>query len=66
MINKDIVYIVCFLLIVINSLIYNNDIPEFLESNIFKLILLVLTVIMANKNIYIGFFLGITFLSLNQ
>ena len=65
MINKDIVYIVCFLLIVINSLIYNNDIPDFLESNIFKLILLVLTVIMANKNIYIGFFLGITFLSLN-
>jgi len=66
MINKDIVYIVCFILIVINCLIYNYDVPEFLESNIFKLILLILILIMANKNIYIGFFLGITFLSLNQ
>ena len=66
MINKDIVYIVCFILIVINCLIYTYDIPEFLESNIFKLILLILILIMANKNIYIGFFLGITFLSLNQ
>jgi hypothetical protein len=66
MINKDIVYIVCFILIVINCLVYTYDVPEFLESNIFKLILLILTVIMANKNIYIGFFLGITFLSLNQ
>ena len=66
MINKDIVYIVCFILIVINCLIYKYDVPDFLESNIFKLILLILTVIMANKNIYIGFFLGITFLSLNQ
>lgn len=66
MINKDIVYIVCFILIVINCLIYNYDVPEFLESNICKLILLVLILIMANRNIYIGFFLGITFLSLNQ
>jgi len=66
MINKDIVYIVCFLLIVINCLIYNYDVPEFLESTIFKLILLILILIMAHKNIYIGFFLGITFLSLNQ
>ena len=66
MINKDIVYIVCFLLIVINCLIYNYDVPEFFESNIFKLILLILLLIVANKNIYIGFFLGITFLSLNQ
>ena len=66
MINKDIVYIVCFILIVINCLIYNYNVPEFLESNIFKLILLILILIMANKNIYIGFFLGITFLSLNQ
>ena len=66
MINKDIVYIVCFILIVINCLVYTYDVPEFLESNIFKLILLVLILIMANQNIYIGFFLGITFLSLNQ
>ena len=66
MINKDIVYIVCFLLIVINCLLYNYEVPVFLESNIFKLILLILILIMANKNIYIGFFLGITFLSLNQ
>ena len=66
MINKDIVYIVCFILIVINCLIYNYDVPEFLESNIFKLILLILIFKNSNKNIYIGFFLGITFLSLNQ
>jgi hypothetical protein len=67
MINKDIVYIGCFILIVINCLIYNsNDLPEFIESPLFKAIYLVLILIIANINIYIGLFLGITFLSLNQ
>ena len=66
MINKDIVYVGCFILIIINYLIYNNDLPEFIESPLFKAIYLVLTLIMANINIYIGLFLGITFLSLNQ
>ena len=67
MINKDIVYIVCFILIVINCLIYNSyDFPEFIDSPLFKAIYLVLTLIISNINIYIGLFLGITFLSLNQ
>jgi hypothetical protein len=67
MINKDIVYIVCFFLIIINCLIYNsNNLPEFIESPLFKAIYLVLTLIISNINIYIGIFLGITFLSLTQ
>ena len=67
MINKDIVYIICFIIIIINCLIYNsNKVPDFIDSPLFKAIYLGLILIIANINIYIGLFLGITFLSLNQ
>ena len=67
MINKDVVYIACFILIIINCLIYNsNELPEFIGSPLFKAIYLILILVIANINIYIGLFLGITFLSLNQ
>ena len=67
MINKDIVYIVCFILIIINCIIYNNtERPIYINNPIFKLIFLICTTILAYLNIYIGTFLGITFLTIYQ
>jgi hypothetical protein len=67
MINKDIVYIFSFLLIIINLLIYKREVPEYFKNNIvFKLIFLIWILYLAHINIYLGVFLGITFLSLNQ
>ena len=67
MINKDIVYIFSFLLIILNLVIYNKDVPDYFKNNIvFKLIFLLLILYLAHINIYLGVFLGITFLSLNQ
>lgn len=67
MINKDIVYIFSFLLIIVNLLIYKNDTPEYFKNNVlFKLIFLMCILYLSHINIYLGVFLGITFLSLNQ
>jgi hypothetical protein len=67
MINKDIVYIVCFILIIINCIIYtNHERPIYINNSIFKLIFLICTTILSYLNIYIGTFLGITFLTIYQ
>ena len=67
MINKDIIYIVCFILIIINCIIYNkHELPIYINSPIFKLIFLICTTILSYLNIYIGVFLGITFLTIYQ
>jgi len=66
MINKDIVYILCFILIIINCIIYNkNNIPLYTKTPLFKLIFLLCILIIANYNLYIATFLSITFLNLN-
>jgi len=65
MINKDIVYIVCFILIIINCIIYSkNNIPTYTKSIIFKIIFLLCMLVISNYNLYIGTFLGITFLNI--
>lgn len=68
MINKDIVYIFCFVLILINYIInkYNYNIPICFKKNILlRLIFIICILYLAIINIYLGVFLGITFLSLN-
>jgi len=65
MFNKDIVYIVSFILIVINCIIYNKEkLPYYKNSILFKLIFLTCLTIMLHYNIYIGFFLSITYLNI--
>jgi len=67
MINKDIVYIVCFILIIINCIIYNKpNKPNYITHPLFKLIFIVCLTIVAHYSLYIGVFLGITFLTINQ
>lgn len=64
MINKDVVYIVSFILIIINSIIYNiTNIPTYTNTIMFKLIFLICTTIILHYNIYIVFFLCITYLN---
>jgi len=66
-INKDIVYIVCFILILINCILYNKqNKPIYINNPIFKLIFLFCIMILSYLNIYIATFLGITFLTIYQ
>ena len=66
-INKDIVYIVCFILILINSILYNKQQkPIYVNNPIFKLVFLLCIMILSYLNIYIATFLAITFLTIYQ
>ena len=66
MINKDIVYIVCFILIIINCILYKKTNPLYINNPIFKILFLICTILLSYLNIYIGTFLGITFLTIYQ
>jgi hypothetical protein len=66
MINKDIVYIVCFILIIINCILYKKTKPVYINTPIFKILFLICTILLSYLNIYIGTFLGITFLTIYQ
>ena len=65
MFNKDIVYIVSFILIIINCIVYNKQkLPYYKNYVIFKFIFLSCLTIILHYNIYIGFFLGITYVNI--
>ena len=65
MFNKDIVYILSFILIIINCIIYNKQkLPNYTNSIIFKLLFVSCLTIVLHYNIYIGFFLGITYVNI--
>jgi len=67
MINKDIVYIVCFILILINCIVYNKKTkPPYINNFLFKLVFLFCIMILSYLNIYISTFLGIIFLTIYQ
>jgi hypothetical protein len=67
MINKDIVYIVCFILILINCILYNKQKkPVYINNPIFKLLFLVCIMTLSYLNLYISTFLAITFLTIYQ
>ena len=65
--NKDIVYIISLILIIINCIIYKKTIlPKYKKNIIFKLILLLCIMIVLHYNIYIGFVLSTTYLIINN
>tara|TARA_Y100000591_G_scaffold332999_1_gene372987 strand:- start:962 stop:1147 length:186 start_codon:yes stop_codon:yes gene_type:complete len=57
MITKDIVYLVCFTLILVNLYLK----PK-VENKVVKAIFLLVVLLVAHYNIFIGVFLGFTFL----
>ena len=62
--NKDILYLLSLILVIINYILITHN--RFKTKNtIINLILLLLIVYVAHYNIYLGFLLSITFLSLN-
>jgi len=66
-INKDIVYIVSFGLIIFNSIILNNKkIPFYTKHPLFHIIFMLCLVIILEYNIYIGFFVAVTYLNINS
>ena len=57
MVTKDIVYLVCFFLILVNLYLK----PK-VENKIVKAVFLLTVLLVAHYNIFIGVFLGFTFL----
>ena len=57
MVTKDIVYLVCFFLILVNLYLK----PK-VENKIIKAVFLLTVLLVAHYNIFIGVFLGFTFL----
>ena len=57
MVTKDIVYLVCFFLILVNLYLK----PK-IENKVVKVAFLFLVLLVAHYNIFIGVFLGFTFL----
>ena len=57
MVTKDIVYLVCFFLILVNLYLK----PK-VENKIIKAVFLLTVLFVAHYNIFIGVFLGFTFL----
>ena len=68
--NKDLIYILCSLLIIVNIIMSNkNEFPFYINSNYFNILFLLLIVIILlsdKNNIYFGLFLSITYLIVNS
>ena len=65
--NKDIIYIVSLLLIIINYILYNKtNLPLYIHHPIFKLIFMICLVVILEYNIYIGFFIAMSYLIINN
>lgn len=65
--NKDIIYIVSLLLIIINYILYNKtSLPVYIHHPIFKLIFMICLVVILEYNIYIGFFIAMSYLIINN
>ena len=58
MVTKDIVYLVCFFLILLNLYLK----PK-VENKVVKAVFLLTVLLVAHYNIFIGVFLGFTFLN---
>jgi len=65
MINKDVVYIVSLILIIINCIIYDKELPNYTKTIYFHILFLICTLAILHENIYLGFFLGVTYLNIN-
>lgn len=62
--NKDFTYLIIFILIIISSIISQkkNQFPQYSQNPIFDIIILILTLLILHKNIYIGIFTVYTYL----
>jgi hypothetical protein len=68
-INKDLIYLICVLIIFCNVIIYNktkNEFPKYSFNYLYKIIFLLLVVFIIMKNIYVGLFLSMTYLIINE
>lgn len=64
--NKDILYLISFVLILINYMLLTYDKFKIKNNLIVKTILLFIIVYVLNYNIYLGILTGMTYLSLNH
>lgn len=63
--NSDIVYILCFIIVILNCIIFKKKtFPKYINAVEFKLIYLLSLLVIINYDLYIGTFLGITYLSI--
>jgi hypothetical protein len=66
-INKDLIYLICILIIICNVIIYNkNQLPKYSYNPLYRILLLLLVVFIIMNNIYIGLFLSMTYLIVNE
>ena len=65
--NKDFVYLISFILIIINTIIVNKkQIPLYTKTILFRLVFMICLVIVLNYNIFIGFFVALSYLLINN
>ena len=66
-INRDVVYIISLILIIVNIVILNKkQFPKYTGTSVFNLVFLLCSIIVLHKNIYIGFFVLLTYLNINR
>ena len=65
--NKDLVYLISFILIIINTIIVNKkEIPLYTKTILFRLVFMICLVVVLNYNIFIGFFVALSYLLINN
>ena len=65
--NKDLVYLISFILIIINTLIVNKkQLPLYTKTKLFRFVFLICLVIVLEYNIFIGFFVALSYLLINN
>ena len=66
-INKDIVYICCLILIIVNCVLdLKTKLPFYTKNWFFRLLYLTCMVVILYYNIYIGFFIALIYLGINS
>lgn len=65
--NKDLVYLISFILIIINTIIVNKkQLPLYTKTILFRIVFMICLVIVLEYNIFIGFFLALSYLLINN
>ena len=65
--NKDLVYLISFILIIINTIIVNKkQLPLYTKTILFRLVFMICLVIVLEYNIFIGFFVALSYLLINN
>jgi len=65
--NKDLVYLISLILIIINTIIVNKkSLPVYTKTILFRIVFLICFMIILKYNIFIGFFVGLSYLFINN